>query len=574
MRQPLFKVIAVGDRHAKGRALEHAVGLMWSHLGYRDIRFNAHVIGEEIDVQGTHVISGEKLKGQCKAHANAVGASEVRLFYADVIKERAKNARLVGVFIALNGLTATSKSWHEDLSANDRDVFKILNGEDFVRHLSEAKVILQQDALLVSLRPKTSMPVVEAWLLVSDRGLFWLVVLDAPDRSNRYFAIQAADGSAVHQHDLEYLLTSIKPPADAFRISLGGRECLIKCLLNGEMQTLEQLAMAAQESVADTKCMVDSLISDGMLVKKLNHIYLRSEIDGAVSVARLCLGTAIELDFMQSDYFRKSLSSLLVPFVEAKYHVNFEADERDVVVKLLSISPSCLNLVCEGSSEAFVTSSSEFKRMRMADDEAVKWRRQLRQNLLHQFAVEYARDQTASKTTELLASNGIVLAKIKFDIGVACRDRVFLKLNVGLSFMVAEAGEAVSAGQFLSVTGPGPILTQGDALTNLGELDAAKKAYDQVIQNWPGTREAMAAAHNLGIHCMSRSEFIAAIKLFETLVDAENELKLSALANLAHCYAHLKDQKRADQALRLLKSHLDSDRFSSIHSQVEQILRS
>ena len=80
--------IAVGEKTEKGRALERLTGAVWAKLGYRKLIFNAHGTGEEIDVEGTHIISGEVLKGQCKAHQTQIDTPSLRLFLGDVEKAR------------------------------------------------------------------------------------------------------------------------------------------------------------------------------------------------------------------------------------------------------------------------------------------------------------------------------------------------------------------------------------------------------------------------------------------------------------------------------------------------------
>src|SRR5450432_2823428 len=92
-------IIAVGSTHEKGRALERAVGAVWTQLGYRKLRFNIHATGEEIDVEGTHVVSGEVLKGQCKAHTDKIDAGPLRQFFGDVEKERGRSDRVTGIFV-------------------------------------------------------------------------------------------------------------------------------------------------------------------------------------------------------------------------------------------------------------------------------------------------------------------------------------------------------------------------------------------------------------------------------------------------------------------------------------------
>ena len=570
MNQALFRILAIGDRSEKGRALEKAVGAVWGHLGYRDIRYNAHITGEEIDVQGTHVISLEKLKGQCKAHAKAIDSPDLRLFYGDVSKARAQGSHVIGAFIALNGYSATSLSWYEELPEAERRTFRLFDGHQFVQHLSEAGMIKTGDSLLESIKPKTQMPVVETWLLFSDRGIFWLLVLDSLDKASRYFTVLSGDGSAVRQHDLEHILQHVELPAKAFRISLQGRESIVKLLLN-EPLTIEELSLKAQESSSDLRCVLSSLISDGLLSDNCGHFSLRDEIDGVLSVSRLALGSQIQIDFMKSSYYNRNVRDLILPYVESKYRIELEQDESDVVVKMLLLSPSCLHFVIHDSSASYRLSSSEFERLKLKGDEAARWKKQLRQNLIHNLAQCFARDQVDCSATELMAFHKVVLTKIRFDISVACRDRLFLKLGVGLSMVIAEAGEDVAAGQFVAATGPGISLTQGDALMQLGEFADAMNSYGEVIQKWPRTEEAYAAQHNIAVIHMQKSEFKEAIGLLTQLQDLESEIKIPALANLARCHAFQKDDNSMSLVLQRLIPLLSDQQHEQLSLELRRL---
>jgi hypothetical protein len=203
-------ITAVGSKDEKGRALEQAVGAVWSELGYRKVLFNARVTGEEIDVEGTHVLSGEILKGQCKAHADKIDAPPLRLFFGDIEKARGKSNRLTGVFVSLSGFTATAQKWYDELTDAQRAYFKIQTDSEFISHLKEARLVLDGETLASKLAGLTKLAASSLRLLLSERGLFWNVTFADSAKSDAYYCLLTGMGEKPRQEDIEYL--DARPP--------------------------------------------------------------------------------------------------------------------------------------------------------------------------------------------------------------------------------------------------------------------------------------------------------------------------------------------------------------------------
>ena len=103
-------LLRICSKDEKGRALNKQLVLSGANSVIEKLVFNARVTGEEVDVEGTHVVSGEVLKGQCKAHAEKIDAPPLRLFFGDVEKARGKSPRLAGVFVSLSGFSGTAEN--------------------------------------------------------------------------------------------------------------------------------------------------------------------------------------------------------------------------------------------------------------------------------------------------------------------------------------------------------------------------------------------------------------------------------------------------------------------------------
>src|SRR6266568_2772085 len=228
--KPAF--MAVGSNAEKGRALERHTGDIWARLGYRKVTFNTHATGEEIDVLGSHVVSGDVLKGQCKAYAAAVDSPPLRLFLGDVQKERGRNSRITGVFIALAGYTGTAIRWYEELSDEQKQWFRLLDGGQFLGQLEEAGLVSSRDALVAKWSQFTKLNVSSRRLLVTEHGPYWMVGLADADRDDAYYFFSTGNGDPPREGNIEYLADRVSHPAAGARMTLlRGREAIVHALL-------------------------------------------------------------------------------------------------------------------------------------------------------------------------------------------------------------------------------------------------------------------------------------------------------------------------------------------------------
>lgn len=547
-------IITVGSKEEKGRALEQSVGAVWARLGFRNLIYNAQVTGEEIDVEGTHVVSGEKLKGQCKAHAKPADAPSLRLFFADVEKARGKVERLAGIFISQSGFTGTAIKWHEDLNEKQREYFKIQNGQEFAQHLKEAKRILDTDALIFKIASLTKLRIANLTLILSDRGEFWMVTLADTTNLKNYFCLVTGLGDIPSQTDVEYLISRI--PGDkttATRVSLAGRDSVIATLLRSEDRTISEIAAEAIESITDISAAVASLQNEGLIQVKSGKVSLRKEPDALVAIAKLSFANKREHDFMRSQYYSAALSQILIPYVEAKFVVTLEADEKQTLVRVLEISPGALWRAIAGDAEPFRNSEEHIRQLKIAPEKAAEYRALTRNRLFDDFAGDIISDTSGKERNLLLDYHGIILTKTDVHVKFAKRRELFLNLDVSWYRQLVKAAGPMKAGQLVSADGPGIFLEAADATMHMQEFDEAIKKYDSVIKEWPGAKEAFIAANNKGCCLLSLGQFDKAIEVFTPLLEA-GEIRKNAISNLARAHAKLKDAANAERFLQTYKN--------------------
>jgi tetratricopeptide (TPR) repeat protein len=565
-------ILAIGSNQEKGRALERGVGAVWSELGYRKLKFNVHATGEEIDVEGTHVVSGEILKGQCKAHRGKIDTGPVRQFFGDVEKERGRSDRVIGVFVSLCGFSGTAERWHEELSEKQRNYFKLFDGAQFLSQLEEARLICSVRSLTERLGELTRLEVTRLTLLLTERGPFWMVTLGDAKKAAAYHAFLTGLATPPRREDVEYLEARVTVADKTRRISFAGRESVIGLLLREGECPISEVASKTGQSAEDVEAVTTSLAAEGLIRIDDGRASLRREIDAVSAIARLCLGSEMQLDFMKSTFYRDCLQAVLLPFVEGKYLMKFESDERDAVRKILSVSPLALKRILTGDAELFRNTEAEIARLNFQGERAARQRRTSRVMLMDRLIHDLMSDHIENNVTPLFAHYDIIVTKTGIELKLGKRRESFLIANSSWFTQVATAGEPINAGQFVFADGPGPILEGADAKMAINEWSAALESYEFIITNWPDSEAADAARNNKALCLLALDCIDEAIDILQPLLEHPS-LGPYALSNLARCSAKKGNRIEATQLLQRLNAAVgDSPQARLAHKEVEQLL--
>ena len=529
-----MKIIAVGSNAEKGRALERHVGTLFTTLGYKDLRYNTRKTGEEVDVYGRHRLSDERLKAQCKAHVDLIDSGPLRLFYGDLEKERGINPRTAGLFVSLSSYSGTAYQWYDELDDLVRNYFKLLNGEEFYSELVKEGIVSSLDSINNIINSRTCLPILEEYLLLTERGFFWKVVTTEEESDHKYVSFLNPKGRIVNRSDIEYLLERI-PLNDQKHILLQNRHAIIKSLYEGPAKSINEISESIKESEEDVSAVLDELSAQSMIIKNPTEIFLRPEIDTFISLFKEAKTENSLIDFMLSKYFESSIK--IVPeYICAKYFVNLSTPEKEVLIKILKVSPKALDFGLLGDSSEFRINEEHIEKLYLPDEKADDIRKQRIHNLLSKIYINLLLDIGNPITGQLMDENEIITSVLRFEIKLGKRFEQYLSLSEMAIFMRAQVDGAINAGQLLSLTGPGPLLTHSDALAAIGEDENAIKGYDKVIELYSDTEAAVAAMNNKGLVFLKNKNTKDAIPLFREVSDHEFAEKI-ALFNLARCYA-------------------------------------
>jgi len=113
-------LIAAKDNNTRGDLFTELVTNLFQSLGYVDLLTNVPKTGREIDVSGTHSVSGHRLIAECKAYKAPIGGAHVNKFLGVLTHERTAHSAdtIDGVFVSLSGFTSSVHAMQSEAPDN------------------------------------------------------------------------------------------------------------------------------------------------------------------------------------------------------------------------------------------------------------------------------------------------------------------------------------------------------------------------------------------------------------------------------------------------------------------------
>jgi hypothetical protein len=256
---------------------------------------------------------------------------------------------------------------------------------------------------------------------------------------------------------------------------------------------------------------------------------------------------------MKSPYYRNARQLLLIPYIEAKCFVSFDADEVETVKRILALSPRALKRVIAGEAESFRNTEEHIRQLNFSTEAAAKHRKKSRSNLIDLLTHDLISDHIDHEITSLLVHHDLVATKTHFELKIASRKSSYLQLRSSWITQVAKAAGPIKAGQLVSSDEPGAIIEGADAMMAMQEWESAIQTYDFIAAHWPETDQAFGARNNQAVCLMALGRFDEAIAILEPILEKSAVRELT-LKNLARCFASIGDAERARATVATLSS--------------------
>jgi tetratricopeptide (TPR) repeat protein len=565
-----IKVLAESAKD-KGRLLNQIVRRLLDELGYDDFRVRISSAGTDLEIKAKHRATQAAILCKARAVPREIGPDELKRFLAAYTQGKKKDRRLVGLFLALSGLSRPAREWYAAMEEKGKGEFHVFAPEKLLALLRRARMIGPSEVVEPAIKSRIRTDAGPRFLAYHEGQMHW-VQMTMTGRKPTGFAVLASHGELVSRV-VAREIKRLDPALDGKRlIDTHLRDKLFLTMLDMIPRNLETLTKEVREPLADVREVIQDLLRENVVVAeaggqprwKNDRYSLRADLALFLSLARQCLEGPNKFRFLSSQFAAAHLASDVPGYLEARWRFRTTDRERAGLYRFLSVSPSALNHALFTPTDRYLSSEGE-SRTGYPDRERT---RVLQMNrLIGDLLVRIAGDMDHPQFQELLILKGIKGHLFRACAKAATTQESAFALQA--DFLLAQAkvpgsGRSASAGRSDSEHA----IELGAALMHMEEYDQAVAHFDRGIKEIRDPSRLLTAWNNRGI-CLLHLK-----KLTEATTSFNEALRYNGNSKIAWYYKALclKELGDLSGAQRCCRRALDIDATYPEARDLSQIL--
>jgi len=164
---------------AKGRLFEGLVSDLLRAQGYRiSATPRVNYAGMEIDIEGTHTLSGSPFIAECKGHATPISSPDVQCFLAKLWMKWEEDHRCHGIFVAVPGISSEAQGLVNEAKSKLKGVsLIILQQEDIISALEETRAVPPATQVRSHSMIPADAVAGDSVLVATEQGCYWIQLL-------------------------------------------------------------------------------------------------------------------------------------------------------------------------------------------------------------------------------------------------------------------------------------------------------------------------------------------------------------------------------------------------------------
>ncbi len=369
----MIKILA-SNSNEKGKLFEDFIKRILDALGFHNFRIDVHRTGRELDIQANHKVTDEPILCECKAHETRLSGDELSKFYGVYAHECDSNKDLKGLFFSLSGFNDALIEYYNEKPEKIQKRFKIYSDTDIERFLKDSKIVEPVGTIEFIVRKKIPYETSQIYLTVSKQGLFWVITFKSSGKET-HFSILNGKGEEVSKlicdeiSELDNGLNCLE------LINLQARTKVIQSLSDMTFKKVEDISQEINESATDVKMALSNLYEEGVVLKNENNEFtLDKELDIVLRLIKEFLSDNVDYSFFKSKYVQTNINERLIKYLESRFYLEFEKEIRDMLYKLLAVSPSALYETLFCPTDFYRTGYEQIKRSNLSGEAIKKWK--------------------------------------------------------------------------------------------------------------------------------------------------------------------------------------------------------
>ncbi len=546
-----IKVLAASSKE-KGRLLAELVKRLLDELGYDDFRARVTGAGTDLEVKARHRASQAPISCRARALPREIGPDELKRFLASYTRDKKRDRRLVGLFLALSGLSRPAREWYARMEEKGKGEFHVFPPEKILALLRRARLIGPPEVVEPAVKSRIRTDVGPRFLAYHDGHMYW-IQMTMTGRKPTGYSVLASHGDLVSRV-LARELKRLDPALQGKRLlDLYLRDKVFLTMLDLVPRNLEALAKEVREPLGDIRQVMLDLVRESVVVVepggqprwKMDRYRLRGDLGLFLSLARQYLEGPSKFRFLGSAFAARLLATDVPGHLEARWKFRGPEQERAGLYRFLGITPSGLNHALFTPPDRYTVPDGE---VRPSFAERERSRAPQMSRLLTDLLIRMANDMEHPQFQELLATKGIKAHLFRASAKGATIQELAFNLQADSLLALGRPSATARLGQ--PVRGdPEHCVELGAALLFMEEHEQAVAQFDRGIKDLRDPSRLLTAWNHRGICLLHLKRFADATMCFNEALRYNGNSKV-AWYHKAICLKELGDLNGAQRCCK------------------------
>jgi tetratricopeptide (TPR) repeat protein len=545
-----IKVLAESAKD-KGRLLTQIVKRLLDELGYDDFRVRVSAAGTDLEVKAKHRATQATILCKARALPREIGPDELKRFLAAYTQGKKKDRRLVGLFLALSGLSKSAREWYAGIEEKGKGEFHVFPPEKLLALLRRARLIGPPEVVEPAIKSRIRTEAGPRFLAYHEGQVFW-VQMTLTGRKPTGYAVLGSHGELVSRvvaREIKRLDSTLEGKR---LVDIYLRDKVFLTLLDMIPRNLEALTKEVREPLADVREVLQDLVRENLVVVeaggqprwKNDRYSFRLDLALFLSLARQYLDSQNKFRFLGSQFATALLGSEVPGYLEARWRFRSTDRERAGLYRFLSVSPSALNHALFTPTDRYLAPETD---PRAGFPERERSRVPQWNRLIGDLLARMAADMDHPQFQELLLARGIKGHLFRTSAKAASTQELSYALHA--DSLLAQTKPAGVRAAHLVRGESEQAIDLGTALMHMEEYEQAVTHFDRGIKEIRDPSRLLNAWNNRGICLLQLKKLAEATASFNEALRYNGNSKI-AWYRKALCLKDLGDMSGAQRCCR------------------------
>lgn len=469
----------------------------------------------EFDIKTIHHKTQEPVLCECKAHEDKIDTVDILKFFGKLCHERSKNTKLKGLFFSLSGFKGTAQENYNELSNNDKEIFKIFNNDDILDLLHSLGLFSSEAEIEKTISSLTDYELGERYFSYFNSNLFTIQLLKIGGVERNY-VILTGKGELVEESIRTEISQLDKRLRNLKEIDLKILEKIMINLLDNTEKNIKEVATIINEKENDVQVALNELVIQGIISK--NDISNTFKLIQNIEILGKILHRLGEKKYqlIKTNFLNSLINQEFLDFVSGRFKVKLNSELNEQLKKICKLFPTVIEMLILEYNSDFQNYYNQKASKELDKGAYAELNDKLKDRLIEKILSLVVDEVEKGKNS--IEKAGIRAFFTKKEIRITSDSEKIVDLKSSSTIYLAIAGGTIKPGEEVESNIPG-IFNVAISCMNLELYESAIKYFDKVIDINEIEYYTILAWFNKGITNMKMKKYQSAIECFNKIKD-------------------------------------------------------